>query len=157
MQPAPAIPNFNNTDSSPQGHDFNAASVLLGLSIVNKVKLRLKKPLNEVNLTMNQWVVLKMLYLKCASTPGNLAKTIEADPTTISRHLDSLENKGLISRENDTEDRRVVHLQITQNGISIAEQIYQHYPNILQSLSRDISQEQQKIWKNIEQLLFNNE
>ena len=73
------------------------------------------------------------------------------------RHLDSLENKGLISRENDTEDRRVVHLQITQNGISIAEQIYQHYPNILQSLSRDISQEQQKIWKNIEQLLFNNE
>ena len=135
--------------------DINAASVLLGLSIVNKAKLQLKEPLSAAKLTMNQWLVLKILYLKRADTPSHVAKTIDADPTTISRHLDSLEKRGLISRKNDSDDRRVVQLQITHEGELIAKQIYQRYSGILQNLDPYLTENQQAIWKKIEEYVLN--
>lgn len=129
--------------------DFNATTVLLGLSIVNKAKQELKGPLSAAKLTMNQWLVLKILYLKRAMTPTNVAKTIDADPTTISRHLDSLETRGLIERKHDIEDRRVIQLQITPEGILVAKQIYKRYSGILQNLESRLTGDQLHIWKKV--------
>lgn len=129
--------------------DFNATTVLLGLSIVNKAKQELKQPLSAAKLTMNQWLVLKILYLNRAVTPTNVAKTIDADPTTISRHLDSLEARGLIERKHDTDDRRVIQLQITPEGILVAKQIYGRYSGILQNLESCLTGNQLLIWKKV--------
>ena len=129
--------------------DFNATTVLLGLSIVNKAKQELKGPLSAAKLTMNQWLVLKILYLNRAVTPTNVAKTIDADPTTISRHLDSLEARGLIERKHDTDDRRVIQLQITAEGILVAKQIYGRYSGLLQNLESRLTGDQQLIWKKV--------
>ncbi len=131
---------------------FNATTVLLGLSIVNKAKQQLKQPLSTAKLTMNQWLVLKILYLNHAVTPTKVAKTIDADPTTISRHLDSLETRGLIERKHDSGDRRVIQLQITLKGEQIAEQIYQRYSGILKSLESDLSGNQLRIWQKVSEL-----
>ncbi|MFK7814948.1 MAG: MarR family winged helix-turn-helix transcriptional regulator [Gammaproteobacteria bacterium] len=133
--------------------DINATTVLLGLSIVNKAKQQLKQPLSAANLTMNQWLVLKILYLNHAVTPTNVAKTIDADPTTISRHLDSLETRGLIERKNDIDDRRVIQLQITEEGNQIAKQIYKRYSGILESLEASLTGNQLLIWKKVSELL----
>jgi len=129
--------------------NFNATTVLLGLSIVNKAKQQLKQPLSTAKLTMNQWLVLKILYLNHAVTPTNVAKTIDADPTTISRHLDSLEKRGLIERNHDSGDRRVIQLQITPEGEQIARQIYKRYSGILKSLESDLSGNQLLIWQKV--------
>lgn len=129
--------------------DFNATTVLLGLSIVNKAKQQLKKPLNAANLTMNQWLVLKILYLNHAVTPTNIAKTIDADPTTISRHLDSLESRGLIERKHDIDDRRVINILITGEGSLVAKQLYKSYSGILQSLESCLTGNQLLIWKKV--------
>lgn len=128
---------------------FNATTVLLGLSIVNKAKQELKEPLSIAKLTMNQWLVLKILYLNRAVTPTNVAKTIDADPTTISRHLDSLETRGLIERKHDIEDRRVIQLQITPEGILVAKQIYKCYSGILQNLESCLTGDQLLIWEKV--------
>ncbi len=137
----------NNTKNPSTCLNFNATTVLLGLSIVNKAKQQLKKPLSAAKLTMNQWLVLKILYLDHAATPTNVAKAIDADPTTISRHLDSLELRGLIERKNDVDDRRVIQLQITEEGNLIAKQIYQRYSGILQGLEASLTGNQLLIWK----------
>lgn len=129
--------------------DFSATAVLLGLSIVNNAKQQLKEPLSTAKLTMNQWLVLKILYLNRAATPTNVAKTIDADPTTISRHLDSLESRGLIERKHDTDDRRVIQLQITSEGILVAKQIYKRYSGILQNLESCLTGDQLLIWKKV--------
>jgi len=92
MQKTSANTSDDNVDDTSR-LDVYAESVLLGLSIVNRAKLNLKTPLIAAKLTMNQWLVLKILYLRRADTPSGVAKTIDADPTTISRHLDSLENR----------------------------------------------------------------
>ncbi len=133
--------------------NFNATIVLLGLSIVNKAKQQLKQPLSAAKLTMNQWLVLKILYLNHAVNPTSVAKTIDADPTTISRHLDSLESRGLIERKHDTDDRRVIQLLITVEGKQVAKQIYERYSGILQNLESCLTGNQLQIWEKISELV----
>ncbi len=130
--------------------DINAASVLFGLSLVNKAKLHLKKPLQQANLTLTQWLVLKIIYLERADTPTSISKTIDADPTTITRHLDTLEERGLIDRNHDKNDRRVIQLIITKKGISVAKSIYQGYSGIFNDFERYMTTDERVIWKKIE-------
>lgn len=49
-------------------------------------------------------------------TVGNIAKSLSCTPATVSGVIDSLEKKTLIDRVRDTEDRRKVHIQLTQAG-----------------------------------------
>ncbi len=142
--------DMNKINKASFSLDFNATAVLLGLSIVNKAKQQLKEPLSTVKLTMNQWLVLKILYLKRAETPTGVAKSIDADPTTISRHLDSLEARGLIERKHDQKDRRVTQLQLTQEGVRVAQQVYKRYTGILQNLDSYLNENQQIAWKKLE-------
>jgi DNA-binding MarR family transcriptional regulator len=97
--------------------NINAASVLLGLSLVNKAKLHLKTPLKEAKLTMNQWLILKIIYLRRADNPSTVAKTIDADP----------------ERKHGEDDRRKIELNITPKGTAVAKNIYKSYSGILQN------------------------
>ncbi|MEM7401974.1 MAG: MarR family transcriptional regulator [Pseudomonadota bacterium] len=130
--------------------DLNASSVLFGLSLVNKAKLHLKTPLRKANLTLTQWLVLKIIYLKRADTPTLISKTIDADPTTITRHLDSLSKRGLITRTHDENDRRVITLTITKKGTEVAKQLYKSYTGIFNDFDRYMTDDEATIWKKIE-------
>ena len=130
--------------------DINATSILLGLSLVNKAKVHLKKPLKRANLTLTQWLVLKIIYLKRANTPSSVSKTIDADPTTITRHLDNLEKRGLIVRQHDREDRRVIQIKITDKGTEVAEDLYQSYTGIMHNIETYITEKDLVIWRKVE-------
>ena len=130
--------------------DMNASSVLFGLSLVNKAKLHLKAPLRKANLTLTQWLVLKIIYLKRADTPTLISKTIDADPTTITRHLDSLAKRSLITRTHDENDRRVITLTITKKGADVAKQLYKSYTGIFNDFDRYMTEDESTIWKKIE-------
>ncbi len=130
--------------------DINASSVLLSLSLVNKAKVHLKKPLQEAKLTLTQWLVLKIIYLKRANTPTLVSKTIDADPTTITRHLDNLERRKLIIREHDDDDRRVITLKSTEKGTEVAQKLYKCYSGIFTDFDRYMSDDEMVIWKKIE-------
>lgn len=132
---------------------INATSVLLGLSLVNKAKLHLKKPLKEAKLTMNQWLILKIIYLRRADNPSTVAKAIDADPTTITRHLDSLVKRELIERKHNEDDRRKIELNITPKGTAVSKSIYKSYSGILQNFENYLRDDEIIIWKKIEQCI----
>ena len=50
------------------------------------------------------------------NTPASLASFIGIDGAAITRHLDRLEEQGLLFRERSTTDRRVVNLKLTRKG-----------------------------------------
>jgi len=130
---------------------INAASVLLGLSLVNKAKLHLKTPLKKAKLTMNQWLILKIIYLQRADNPSTVAKAIDADPTTITRHLDSLVKRELIERKHGEDDRRKIELSITPKGSTVSQKIYKSYTGILNDFESYLKDDELIIWKKIEQ------
>lgn len=78
-------------------------------------------------LTYAQWIPLFKLLRQDGCTPIAMARDLSVDPAALTRSLNRLEAKGLIRRERSTQDRRVVHLWLTDDGRSVAE----HVPGVL--------------------------
>src|SRR5215472_221486 len=66
-------------------------------------------------LTVTQIAVLRELRGGPRSS-GKLGRAVGLSPTSITRLLDRLERRGLISRRRDSEDRRVVEVHLALDG-----------------------------------------
>lgn len=70
------------------------------------------------DLTFSQYITLKKLANGTAGVT-DLARTAELNPGAMTRLLDKLEAKGLVAREADPDDRRALHISLTESGRSI--------------------------------------
>ena len=70
------------------------------------------------DLTFSQYNTLKKLATGTAGVT-DLARTAELNPGAMTRLLDKLETKGLVVREADPDDRRALHISLTDAGRSI--------------------------------------
>lgn len=81
-------------------------------SIVQQADRRLDKH----DLTSAQWGPLMKIKAAQTATVAELARWTQVDAGSMTRLLDRLEKKGLCKRVRSTEDRRVVHLELTPEG-----------------------------------------
>lgn len=72
------------------------------------------------DLTNAQWVPLFKLFLGKASTVAELARECHLDCGAMTRLLDRLEAKDLCHRVRSVEDRRVVHIELSDSGRAAA-------------------------------------
>lgn len=91
--------------------------------ILNIVAQEVERELEPSGLTNAQWVPLLKLYMGSASTVAELARECNLDAGGMTRLLDRLEGKGLLRRVRSSEDRRVVNLELTDEGREAARQI----------------------------------
>lgn len=70
-----------------------------------------------------QWVPLHKVHLGQANTVAELARQCSLDTGAMTRLLDRLEAKGLCRRVRLEKDRRVVHIELTPQGVAAAEQV----------------------------------
>jgi DNA-binding MarR family transcriptional regulator len=80
-------------------------------------ELAVDKRLAPLELSAAQWAVIASLA--AGSEPksaADLCKGISYDAGAMTRMLDRLEAKGLLRRKRSAEDRRLVHLELTDEG-----------------------------------------
>lgn len=128
-------------------------AALLGMNIFNETKKQLKNPLQKQHLTMNQWVVLKILFLKRANTASRVANIMNTDGASITRNLDELEIRGFIERDRQTNDRRVIHLKLTIKGLQVAEKIFSSYAGLFNNFENRLTQNERVMWRKIERCI----
>ena len=127
---------------------------LLGMSIACEITQQLNKPLARAHLSMSQWSIMKLLYIKRADTPSCIASTMNVNAAKIYREVDPLVHRMLVEREHDKEDRRVIHLHLTSKGIYKAESIFTVYSELFNNLNNRLTQDERTMWKNIEQFIY---
>ncbi len=66
----------------------------------------------ELGLTRAQWRVLARLRRREGINQRNLAEILEIENITLTRHIDRLEDKGLVERRRDPADRRAWNLYL---------------------------------------------
>lgn len=91
--------------------------------ILTEVKQQVDHELEACGLTHAQWVPLLKLYLGQASTVAEVARGCQLDTGATTRLLDRMEAKGLLRRVRSEEDRRVVHIELTDEGRRAASRI----------------------------------
>ena len=75
--------------------------------------------------TYPQWIPLYKLHMGMATTVAELARECQLDTGAMTRLLDRLEAKGLCRRVRSVSDRRVVNIELTDEGRAAAEQVPQ--------------------------------
>ncbi|HXD39623.1 MAG TPA: MarR family transcriptional regulator [Ramlibacter sp.] len=91
--------------------------------IITTVSLEVERELEPSGLTNAQWVPLLKLSMGSASTVAELARLCTLDAGGMTRLLDRLETKGLVRRVRSSDDRRVVNLELTEEGRVAAKKI----------------------------------
>lgn len=75
----------------------------------------------EEGTTLTQWSALVSLHYGRADTCAELARDLVHDKGATTRLIDSLEAKGWVRRERDSDDRRVSRLSLTEAGERVAQ------------------------------------
>ncbi len=92
-------------------------------------------------LTGPQLTVIKMLETLGDLSLSRLSERIRAQNSTVTGIVDRMEREGLVTRARSETDRRVVHIQLTQKGLDIAQEVkvepIQLFREALSSLSRE--------------------
>ena len=70
-------------------------------------------------------------------TPGHLARSMMITPGAVTQRLTHLENRGLLVRTHNTDDRRIVTVQLTDEGRLLLEAAF---PDHLDSERRILAQ-----------------
>ncbi|MGI9227602.1 MAG: MarR family winged helix-turn-helix transcriptional regulator [Gammaproteobacteria bacterium] len=133
--------------------EVNLAAALLGMNIFNETKKQMKSPLKKESLTMNQWVVLKILFLNRANTASRVSNIMNTDGASITRNLDELEYRGFIERDRQINDRRVIHLKLTIKGLQVTEKLFASYAELLNNFENRLAQNERAMWRKVEQCI----
>jgi len=98
-----------------------AGSILLSLRrIIRSIDQHNKQLGSKYELTVPQLVCLRQLLLEEEMTLGALARAVYLSQATVTGIIDRLFDKGLISRERSTEDRRKMKVRLTEKGARMA-------------------------------------
>ncbi|MGF6772771.1 DNA-binding MarR family transcriptional regulator [Paraburkholderia sp. GAS199] len=87
--------------------------------------------LKDLDITSQQMGILLSMHRELAATPFELSKLLGIDTGLMTRMLDKLERKGLLERSRSLEDRRVVNLKLTKEGVAIAARLPAIVPVVL--------------------------
>ena len=107
----------------PETYQPDESAAYLMRRILSCMASEVDGALEPRGLTSAQWVPLFKLHMGLASTVAELARECELDAGAMTRLLDRLEAKGLLTRVRSSEDRRVVNLELTEEGREAARQI----------------------------------
>jgi DNA-binding MarR family transcriptional regulator len=70
----------------------------------------------ETGLSAPKWFVLVVLSKRDGAGQGEVSQLFEVDPSRVTRIAQALEGDGLVRRERDTDDNRVVRMYLTDEG-----------------------------------------
>ncbi|MHC9085897.1 MarR family winged helix-turn-helix transcriptional regulator [Luteimonas sp. RIT-PG2_3] len=106
-------------------------------------------------LTFSQYITLKRLATGTAGAT-DLARTAELNPGAMTRLVDKLVARGLVTRVVDPEDRRALHIDLTDHGRTIWSEIDQCGRRVRERALAGMSDtEQQQLTRLLEQVRDN--
>lgn len=105
------------------------------------VRGRLESALKDLGITTGQYAALSLLAKMPETSSAKLARSIGVTPQTITETILAFEQRGLISREQSAEHKRIMKITLTGAGTQLLEtcesRVSQTERNLFQSLDAD--------------------
>jgi DNA-binding MarR family transcriptional regulator len=90
----------------------------------HSIRARIRKvATEEFDITVEQFHILRRIH-KGSDSVSKLAEAKQISRPAVSRVVDVMVNKGLVSRTQDPSDRRYVRLSLTTEGSALLEAIF---------------------------------
>ncbi|WP_036666687.1 MarR family winged helix-turn-helix transcriptional regulator [Paludibacterium yongneupense] len=122
---------------TPQYEQFNE----LAFCIPKVMRAALDARLKPFGLSQARWqVLLKLRHSGRALSQHELAQRVGIEPASLVRHLDALQQDGLIEREADPVDRRAKRVTLTAQGDALSQQLMSVAQSMRAELLQDVSE-----------------
>ncbi|MFJ5769390.1 MarR family winged helix-turn-helix transcriptional regulator [Psychrobacillus sp. NPDC093180] len=113
------------------------------------VQERTKKDISNYNMHMSEFMVLEALYSKGKQTVRQISNAVLINSGSITYVMDKLERKKLLERIDCKEDRRVVYIQITEDGKRIMDDIFPKHQLVIEEIFSCISNQEKEVFINL--------
>lgn len=105
----------------------------------------------QYDLTDQQWRVLRVLWETQHLTPIDISRQTLLPAPSLVGILDRLEKKGLIKRKRSSQDRRNLHISVTDKGKILQIQIMPQVDDIQNQLQSALGMDE---WEQLKSLLI---
>jgi len=104
---------------------------------------------NDFDITVEQWMILLLLWKENGQTQQQIANSIGKDKGTISPQIDGLEKRNIIVRIPDQNDKRQNLIYLTNKGKQLEEMLIPLGYENMQVAQRGISVEDLRVCKEV--------
>lgn len=100
---------------------------------------------NNIDLSKEQWLVLKMLHDVDGQVQNDLAFITDRSKTSLTRLINTIEKKGYVIRMTSKKDKRINHIFLTDEGKVIFKKSLPVLQNLISELQEGINPEELKL------------
>lgn len=115
-----------------------------------------EKVLKPYELTLEQFIPLKYLFLDPGVTQREIGESAKKTPANITRILDRLEKKSLVVRRENPEDRRASLVFLTDKGEALVNEVSSLFEPYSDEIVAGVTEEEQQITRNVLKKMENN-
>ncbi len=130
------------TASAGQATTLDAVRLAMGELFGAERRLRGREHQQPSDLTQSQLRALVVLDRANEVTAGELAKSADLNPASVTAMLDQLEAKGIVERRRADRDRRVCMISLTDKGRAIVDEKRARWHALWEQRLGDLSEEQ---------------
>jgi len=110
------------------------------------VQDRMRVEMSQYNLSITEFSVLEVLYNKGKQTIHQIGNSILISSGTMTYVIDKLEQRDLLCRHACVEDRRVIHVTLTDEGKEMMYNIMPKHQEFVDSLFGSFNQEEKEVF-----------
>ena len=115
--------------------------VCFALAVASRSVIGLYRPVLEpLGLTHPQYLVMLTLWEESPRTVAGIGRALQLEPATLSPLLKRLQASGLVTRERDPRDERMLRVALTEEGRRLRETALGIPPKIIERLGLELSE-----------------
>ncbi|HAB50589.1 MAG: hypothetical protein A2452_10985 [Candidatus Firestonebacteria bacterium RIFOXYC2_FULL_39_67] len=117
--------------------------------LIKKLGGSIDEDLLKLNLGMPHFAIMDII-LKSDIEPmmSEIGKKLGISKAMITHIIDTMEEKGLVSRVEDPKDRRIIRIHVTKIGKGVISKIESHHRNKLKSFLESLSSSDRNLFVN---------
>src|SRR5690625_3502999 len=104
----------------------------------------IKKDISSHGMKSSDFAVLEALYHKGSQTVRDISNAVLINTGSITYVIDKLEKKDYVKRRHCQEDRRVVYIDITEQGKKLMDEIFPKHQQVIEELFSNVTEEEKK-------------
>ncbi|AEB76088.1 MarR family winged helix-turn-helix transcriptional regulator [Clostridium botulinum] len=115
---------------------------LLIKEINSKINFKVTEELKNIGLTVPQITAIKFIAHRKKVTSSELSEEMSITKATVSGIIDRLEKMNIIKRVRSKEDRRIVYIVFSDEGLNLAKDIKDIMNGCFENIFNNVSEEE---------------
>ncbi|KEI06846.1 MarR family transcriptional regulator [Clostridium botulinum] len=115
---------------------------LLIKEINSKINFKVTEELKNIGLTVPQITAIKFIAHRKKVTSSELSEDMSITKATVSGIIDRLEKMNIIKRIRSKEDRRIVYIVFSDEGLNLAKDIKNIMNSCFENIFSNVSEEE---------------